>query len=193
MIGRSRSPGFSVDLGPRADADSLAREIRRRIVANLERGGRLAAFRRMWGTVVIVAVSEEQGGTLTHTTLTLRFDWGRLMIHEGRVGRPDVTLWGSPEAILGLGAWGRLPSWSALESWRERALPRNPSHVFGKLRQRWNGSRGAAEVGDTEAEPSSPAFASEHRPQKTRPGARLRIYGGGRRPRFLWRLARLLA
>ncbi len=174
MIGRSRSPGFSVDLGPRADADPLAREIRRRIVANLERGGRLAAFRRMWGTVVLVAVSEERGGTLTHTTLTLRFDWGRLMIHEGRVGRPDVTLWGSPEAILRLGAWGRLPSWSTLKPWGERSGRADASTspaskvggVLGKMRR------------------------SSH---DQSPRARLRVYGGRSRPRFLWRLARLLA
>lgn len=175
-------------MGPRADADPLAREIRRRIVANLEQGSGARAFRRMWGTVVIVAVDpEEEGappsapGGRSSTTLTLRFDWGRLMIHEGRVGRPDVTLWGSPESILALGHWGSWPR--ALTRWTE------------SLRDRWSDRlrpvlRLPALLGATSRAPSRGQGATAT-PGAQPPG--LKIYGGTLHLRFVWRLARLLA
>lgn len=179
MMG-SHSPGWSVDLGPRADANPLAREIRRRIVASLEHGGGLRAFRRMWGTIVILAVSPDSSGAPTHTTLTLRFDWGRLMIHEGRVGRPDVTLWGSAEAILALGLRAR-PSraWRADQAAVTPDAPAASSSVgggglTGKLRRGWTSARKGRR-------------ASRDWPRD------VKIYGLGFRPRFVWRFARLLA
>ncbi len=101
----------NVQLGPGADTDPVAREIRRRVVANLERGRCRRAFARMWGTVVVAtarsgALSEDGLPGEPETTITLRFDWGRLMIHEGRVGRPDVTLWGTADDIFALGELG---------------------------------------------------------------------------------------
>lgn len=197
MIGRSHPPDFSVDLGPRADADPLAREIRRRIVANLEHGGRLAAFRRMWGTVVIVAVSEEGGGTPTHTTLTLRFDWGRLMIHEGRVGRPDVTLWGTPEGILSLGALGRWPRLPPAapepfdgDATSEERVRGSASPSFGDSSRR---ARFITALGNLQRRWTRLAEAVPRPLLPGRPSRALRVFGGGRHPRFLWRLARLLA
>jgi hypothetical protein len=173
MIGRRHSPGWSVDLGPRADADPLAREIRRRVVANLEHGGRLRAFQRMWGTVVVVAVLDEAFGA-AHTTLTLRFDWGRLMIHEGRVGRPDVTLWGSPAGILRLGdltRWPRNSGASQVASGLSESAESGASEPPRSRVRRWS-------------------LRGRFRPD---PGQHLKIYGALRRPRFVLRLARLLA
>ncbi len=157
-----------MELGPRAVDDPLARELRRRITQNLERGRGAAAFRRMWGTVVIVAILPASRETpdadldlANQTTLTLRFDWGRLMIHEGRVGRPDVTLWGPVESILGLADRpARLP-WRASERFAgllsSRAL--SPLWAFTNLCSVPN----------------------------------LRVYGLPTKGRLVWRLARLLA
>lgn len=108
---------FSIELGPGAEKDALARELERRIRANLAQRRGARVFSRLWGTVVIV--SKEEARSLSQaelepaplsvtpeapvSTLTLRFDYGRLLIHEGRVGRPDVTLWGTSREIL---AWG---------------------------------------------------------------------------------------
>lgn len=177
MMGKSRSPSWSVDLGPRADANPLAREIRRRIVANLQHGGGLRAFRRMWGTIVILAVSPESSGASTPTTLTLRFDWGRLMIHEGRVGRPDVTLWGSAEAILALGLracpWR---AWCADEAAVTQDAPavEEGGALVGKIRRSWS------------------RMLRRGRERRNLPSD-VKIYGLGFRPRFVWRFARLLA
>lgn len=188
MIGRSHSPGWRVDLGPRADADPLARELRRRIVANLEHGGGYRAFRSMWGTVVVVAVLED-GPTTRHKTLTLRFDWGRLMIHEGRVGRPDVTLWGTPEGILGMGMWGRWPRLGrtasgegevdVLEGDSEPSQSRTTSSDGEKVQPVWR---------------RFPKFSlSSWRRALSEPRKpSLKIYGAALHPRFVWRLAQLI-
>lgn len=109
---------YSIELGPRAAQDPLACEIERRIRANLDRGVGVRSFTSMWGTLVLVCKDDAKDaatGAATdrrvaygvrppRSTLTLRFDYGHLSIHEGRVGRPDVTLWGTSEEILGLGA-----------------------------------------------------------------------------------------
>jgi hypothetical protein len=157
-----------VELGRRAVDDPLARELRRRILANLERGRGTSAFRRMWGTVVVVATSAaRQGGAsdgaeelANQTTLTLRFDWGRLMIHEGRVGRPDVTLWGPADSILALGDGPKLRAarWADLMSAAASSRTLRALWALGNLRTR-----------------------------------RVRIYGLASNARFVWRLAGLLA
>lgn len=96
---------YSVDLGPRAQSDPLAREVRRRLLRNVQLGRAERAFARMWGTVVIVRraahTAEPHPGRARE--LTLRFDYGHLLIHGGRVGRPDVTLWGTDDEVLGIG------------------------------------------------------------------------------------------
>ncbi len=97
----------------------------------------------MWGTVVVVATSgarpggaSETGEELSNqTTLTLRFDWGRLMIHEGRVGRPDVTLWGPVDSILALGDGPKLPTarWAELMSAAASSRTLRPVWALGSL------------------------------------------------------------
>lgn len=218
-MGTRVASSFSVDLGPRADADPLAREIRRRVLTKLERGEGLGAFRRMWGTVVLVAVRDDSAGGTTHTTLTLRFDWGRLMIHEGRVGRPDVTLWGTPESILGLGSWGRLPAWvgrfwfpdlpeesaspsdlAAVDRPGDVGAPRPaPSSADAAVSpfRTWFGKlfRATGNASSPVQSSWSPLSIDLRRswPRRRPHSGGLKIYGGARHPRFVWRLARLLA
>lgn len=97
-----------VVLSPPAAKDPLAQELERRIAWNLTRPTALRSFAKMWATVVIVcrpsATSDETRSALADrsTTLTLRFDYGSLTIHEGRVGRPDITVWGTAAEILSI-------------------------------------------------------------------------------------------
>jgi hypothetical protein len=93
----------AITLSSDAERDELAREIRRRIEANLRNESRRQSFERMWATVVLIASVPHSAGSRAHpTTLTLRFDYGELTIHAGRVGRPDVTVSGTAAEILGL-------------------------------------------------------------------------------------------
>src|SRR5690606_29928412 len=112
----------------------------------------------------------------------LRFDWGRLMIHEGRVGRPDVTLWGSAESILALGVRAR--PW---RRWRPEAI---------------TADTGSPELGAPPAERAASVKMHSSWTRVLRHGTRtsrrelpkdVKIYGLGSHPRFVWRLARLLA
>lgn len=107
-----------VDLGPRARTDPLALEIERRLLAQPRSSLARATFERTWGTVVLVR--RLPPAALHLRELTLRFDYGRLVIHDGRVGRPDVTLWGTDEQILGLG--GRSAEGTRLQGLLRRSL-----------------------------------------------------------------------
>jgi hypothetical protein len=97
-----------VDLATGAEDDPLALEIAGRIRQNLvEKPEKLADFLALRGTVFVVMQDVGE-------SITLRFDHGRLTIHEGQVGVPTVTfcgdladLWRLPE--LPLTRWGRLP------------------------------------------------------------------------------------
>jgi hypothetical protein len=97
-----------IDLARGAEDDPLAVELCDRIRNNLLlKPHKLADFRGLRATVLVVA--EDRG-----ESLTLRFDHGRLTIHEGAVGVPSVTLCGDTEAIRGLAdlplsRWLKLP------------------------------------------------------------------------------------
>lgn len=84
-----------VDLAPGAESDPLAR-----LFADLVREGVRDArarrdFERLRGAIGVVADD-------TDSALTLRFDFGRLTVHEGLVGVPTVTIRGSTEDIRAL-------------------------------------------------------------------------------------------
>lgn len=149
--------GVSVDLDRAAQSDPLAREIRRRVIAAAARPAVQRQFARMWGTVVLLRRSEfgcalgspppadlgsrpnlapnrepHPGSSSNHGSapspeLTLRFDYGTLVIHRGRVGRPDITLFGTDEDILSLGG-------GASEALLERALLGSMSVYLRALR-----------------------------------------------------------
>src|SRR5690349_21049096 len=71
----------------------LAELVRRNVARDR---GKRAEFDRLRGAVAVVAVDHP-------TALTLRFDFGRLIVHDGVVGVPDITLRGPLSALEGLG------------------------------------------------------------------------------------------
>lgn len=78
-------------------------------------------FDRMRGAVGIVADDAD-------TALTLRFDFGRLTIHEGLVGVPTVTLRGVTKSLEALAELPRLGSRGVVASGRSLG------QVLGALR-----------------------------------------------------------
>ena len=86
----------SIELAPGAEDNGLATMLADLVRQNLEakphKGG---DFDAIHGSVAIVADDAE-------VALTMRFDGGRLVIHDGIVGIPDVTIRGSSDTILAL-------------------------------------------------------------------------------------------
>ena len=62
---------------------------------NVSRSWQRDEFARLRGSAAVVADDID-------TALTLRFDFGRLTVHEGLVGVPDVTILGSTSDIRAL-------------------------------------------------------------------------------------------
>lgn len=131
---------MAVDLGQLAQHDPLALEIKRRVLRHELGSLPERAFSRMWGTVVVVRRNAlgspgPSARTLPLRELTLRFDYGRLSIHDGRVGRPDISLWGGDADVLSLGEVATRPTaesgsvWGAPARWW--AVGRNLSRVSG--------------------------------------------------------------
>jgi hypothetical protein len=81
-----------VDLAPGAEHDRLARWFADAARAAAASEPSRREFSRLRGSVGVVADD-------TGTALTLRFDFGRLTIHEGLVGVPTVTLRGNTEDL----------------------------------------------------------------------------------------------
>jgi hypothetical protein len=98
-----------IDLAPGAEENPLAVEIADRIRANVAHDGRKAAdFRALRASVLMVAEDLAE-------SFTLRFDHGRLTVHDGGVGIPLVTFCGEASALRRLAdfpltRWLRLPS-----------------------------------------------------------------------------------
>ena len=97
-----------IDLAPGAEdnplAVELADQVRRSVVGSRKKNH---DFRSLRGSVLVVAQD-------TQSVLTMRFDHGRLTIHEGAVGIPSVTLCGDERVLrdltrLKLSSWLRLP------------------------------------------------------------------------------------
>lgn len=89
-------------MAPGADENALAAELVRRIKENLAQSARRRSdFAALRGTVLVVAKD-------TGETITLRFDHGRLTLHDGTIGIPAITfcadrqvlwdLWNTPAA-----------------------------------------------------------------------------------------------
>jgi hypothetical protein len=97
-----------IDLAPGAEDNPLAVElveqVRRNVVESSKKNN---DFRTLRGSVLIVAQD-------TQSVLTMRFDHGRLTVHEGAVGIPSVTLCGDEQVLrdltrLKLSSWFRFP------------------------------------------------------------------------------------
>ncbi len=97
-----------IDLAPGAEENQLAVEIADRVRENVARSRhKVADFRALRATVQIVA--QDLG-----EAFTLRFDHGRLTVHDGGVGIPSVTFCGDADALRRLSdfpltRWLRLP------------------------------------------------------------------------------------
>jgi hypothetical protein len=82
-----------IDLAPGAEESALARLIVERIRENVDLDPRRKrSFLALKSTVLVVPFD-------TGNALTLRFDLGRLAVHDGNIGIPSVTL-GLPTADL---------------------------------------------------------------------------------------------
>lgn len=82
-----------IDLAPGAEENGLAVEVADWIRDNLARSPRkLADFRALRASVLMVAQDLAE-------SFTLRFDHGRLTLHDGSVGIPSVTFCGDAAAL----------------------------------------------------------------------------------------------
>lgn len=111
-----------VDLAPGAEENDLASTFAEVVRANLRASARARkSFAAMRATVHFVAVDTTQA-------VTMRFDHGRVTIHEGTIGIPAITFCADRQALLGLTS---LP----LSPWLALPLP-NPlrPHTFTALR-----------------------------------------------------------
>jgi hypothetical protein len=101
-----------IDIAPGAESLPLALQLADVVRRNVSRdAGKRTDFDGLRGSVAVVA--DDHG-----TALTLRFDFGRMVVHTGVVGVPDITLLGPlavleelgerpSRGLLGL-AWGEL-------------------------------------------------------------------------------------
>lgn len=86
----------SIELAPGAEDNGLAMMLADLVRQNLDaKPHKKGDFDALSGTVSIVADDAE-------VALTLRFTGGRLTIHDGIVGIPDVTIRGNSDTILAL-------------------------------------------------------------------------------------------
>lgn len=85
-----------IDLAPGAEDNQLAVELVEQVRRNVrESVKKNLDFRSLRGSVLVVAQD-------TQSVLTLRFDHGRLTVHEGAVGIPSVTLCGDEQVLRDL-------------------------------------------------------------------------------------------
>lgn len=92
-----------VDLAPGAEHEPLAVTLAESVRDGLGDPERRRAFERLRGAVGVVIDDAA-------TALTMRFDFGRLTVHEGLVGVPTVTLRGPRAALEGLTRLELVPS-----------------------------------------------------------------------------------
>lgn len=89
--------GPVIDVAPGAENQALARELAELVRGNVARDpGKRADFERLRGAIAIIADDRS-------IALTLRFDFGRLVVHTGVIGIPDVTLRGPTLVLESLG------------------------------------------------------------------------------------------
>lgn len=87
---------MDVLLAPGAEDNGLCTMLADLVRQNLEaKPHKRGDFRALSGNVAIVAEDAE-------VALTMRFDGGKVTLHDGIVGVPDVTIRGPSDAIVGL-------------------------------------------------------------------------------------------
>jgi hypothetical protein len=86
----------TIELAPGAEENGLASMLADLVRQNLEdKPHKVRDFHALHGAIAIVADDAD-------VCLTLRFDRGRLTIHDGVVGIPDVAIRGTSDMILAL-------------------------------------------------------------------------------------------
>jgi hypothetical protein len=81
-----------IDLAPGAEDNLLAVEMAERIRRNVERPRTARDFAALRASVLMVAEDLAE-------SFTLRFDHGRLTVHDGAVGIPSLTFLGEADAL----------------------------------------------------------------------------------------------
>jgi hypothetical protein len=91
-----RGPMVAIELAPGAEDNGLASMLADLVRQNLEaKPHKVPDFEALDGTVAIVAEDAD-------VCLTLRFERGRLTIHDGIVGIPDLAIRGSSDMIMAM-------------------------------------------------------------------------------------------
>lgn len=87
---------LDISLAPGAEENAFATMLADLVRQNLEtKPHKQADFHALHGTVALVADDAD-------VALTLAFDRGRLVLHDGIKGVPDVAVRGTADAIMGL-------------------------------------------------------------------------------------------
>jgi hypothetical protein len=126
-----------IDLAPGAEENALAVELADRIRDQIGKNPqKLDDFRALRASVLVVAQDLAE-------SFTLRFDHGRLTVHDGSVGIPSVTFCGDADTLRRLSdfpltRWLRLPvlgpfAAEGRETWRLLAglLARGDLKIYG--------------------------------------------------------------
>ena len=85
----------TIDLAPSAERNPLATRISTILRDNLREPTVGKVLRRIYGTVCVVADDLD-------VAVTLRFDYGRVTVHDDIVGVPDITLRGDSRTLTAL-------------------------------------------------------------------------------------------
>ena len=153
-----------IDLAPGAEENPLATRLVSLIRESIESDpGRRRSFLALKCTVLVVPFD-------TGDALTLRFDLGRLAVHDGNIGIPSVTL-GVPTADLAAFSGLRLPR---LDDW---------STVVERVRRRRDGNSVPPSRRKRGISEAARLFASGD----------VKVYGLLAHPRTVYRLLRLLS
>jgi hypothetical protein len=95
-MGANGADGPAIELAPGAEANAFATMLADLVRQNLEsKPHKRKDFEALAGTVALVADDAD-------VALTLEFDRGRLVLHDGIKGVPDVAVRGSSESIMAL-------------------------------------------------------------------------------------------
>ena len=154
-----------IDLAPGAEENPLATRLVSLIRESIESDpARRRSFLALKSTVLVVPFD-------TGDALTLRFDLGRLAVHDGNIGIPSVTL-GVPTADLSAFAGLRLPR---LDDW---------STIVERVRRRRDGNS---------VPPSSRRKRGISEAARLFASGDVKVYGLLAHPRTVYRLLRLLS
>jgi hypothetical protein len=166
-----------IDLAPGAEDNPLATSLVSLIRESIENDPRRRrSFLALKSTVLVVPFD-------TGDALTLRFDLGRLAVHDGNIGVPSVTI-GVPSADLSALANLRLPRFEELVKSPLAPRPDEPEPFSDR--------RGSISQAESMA-PSGRGRASVVEALRLFASGEVKVYGLLAHPRTVYRLLRLLS